>query len=53
MLGANDGAALRAGNLAITKPTEFTGEGLPDYWQAFDSLSTRPSSRRGRSADRA
>ncbi len=40
MLGANDGAALRAGENAITKATQLKGDALPDYWQAFDSLSS-------------
>jgi hypothetical protein len=39
MLGANDGAPLRAGDTAITTAARFSGEGVPEYWQAFDSLS--------------
>ncbi len=38
MLGANDGAPLRAGERAVTTATRFVGSGIPDYWQAFDSL---------------
>jgi hypothetical protein len=39
MLGANDGAPLRAGGRAITSATQLSGSELPDYWQAFDSLA--------------
>ena len=39
MLGSNDGAPLRAGDKAITTATQLTGAQIPDYWQAFDSLS--------------
>lgn len=39
MLGQNDGAPLRAGESAITSATRLTGDQIPDYWQAFDSLS--------------
>ncbi|MFB3880294.1 MAG: hypothetical protein ACE149_03475 [Armatimonadota bacterium] len=39
MLGANDGAPLRAGGRAISSATQLTGKELPDYWQAFDSLA--------------
>ncbi len=39
MLGENDGAPLRAGDKAITTATELAGPGIPDYWQAFDSLA--------------
>jgi len=39
MLGSNDGAPLRAGANAISRATQLTGSDLPDYWQAFDSLS--------------
>jgi hypothetical protein len=39
MLGSNDGAPLRAGDQAITGAVELAGQRLPDYWQAFDSLS--------------
>lgn len=42
MLGANDGAPLRAGAQAISTATELGGNEIPDYWQAFDSLS-RPA----------
>jgi len=40
MLGANDGAPLRAGEKAISTATQWRGEAAPDYWQAFDSLSS-------------
>ena len=40
MLGANDGAPLRAGDRAISTATQLTGDVIPDYWQAFDSLSS-------------
>lgn len=39
MLGANDGAPLRVGELAITTDTVFEGDAIPEFWQAFDSLS--------------
>ncbi|NIM05325.1 MAG: hypothetical protein GTO55_04375 [Armatimonadetes bacterium] len=39
MLGTNDGAPLRAGKKAISTATRLLGTDLPDYWQAFDSLS--------------
>jgi hypothetical protein len=39
MLGANDGAPLRAGRQAIAAAAELAGDEIPDYWQAFDSLS--------------
>ena len=39
MLGANDGAPLRAGERAISSATRLASEQLPDYWQAFDSLA--------------
>jgi hypothetical protein len=39
MLGANDGAPLRAGDRAISTATQLAGSELPDYWQAFDSLA--------------
>jgi len=39
MLGANDGAPLRTGDRAIDQATRLSGAELPDYWQAFDSLS--------------
>ncbi len=39
MLGSNDGAPLRAGDTAIETATQLFGEDIPDYWQAFDSLS--------------
>jgi hypothetical protein len=39
MLGSNDGAPLRAGERAISTVTRLAGQEIPDYWQAFDSLS--------------
>ena len=39
MLGSNDGAPLRAATQAIAEATQLTGAEIPDYWQAFDSLS--------------
>ncbi|HOA15868.1 MAG TPA: cellulosome anchor protein [Bacillota bacterium] len=42
MLGKNDGAPLRAGEAGVVSDTSFSGGALPDFWQAFDSL-TEPS----------
>lgn len=40
MLGANDGAPFRVGELAITTDTAFEAEEqIPEFWQAFDSLT--------------
>ncbi|NPV52890.1 MAG: cellulosome anchor protein [Firmicutes bacterium] len=39
MLGANDGAPMRVGEAAVTTDTMYEGNGVPDFWQAFDSLS--------------
>ena len=39
MLGSNDGAPLRVGSNAITTATQLAGDKIPDYWQAFDSIS--------------
>lgn len=39
MLGSNDGAPFRVEESAITTDTAFFGEQIPDFWQAFDSLS--------------
>lgn len=39
MLGQNDGAPFRVGELAIISDTRFEGEAIPEFWQAFDSLS--------------
>lgn len=39
MLGSNDGAPLRAGDRAIATATRLSGEAVPEYWQAFESLS--------------
>lgn len=39
MLGNNDSAPFRVpGTGAVTTQTEFVGEDIPAYWQAFDSL---------------
>ena len=38
MLGANDGAPLRAADQAMIGDSMLSGAGIPDYWQAFDSL---------------
>lgn len=43
MLGNNDAAPFMVpGNGAVTTELELTGDDIPDYWQAFDSL-TNPS----------
>ena len=39
MLGQNDGAPFRVGELAITSDTVFEGDQIPEFWQAFDSLA--------------
>jgi hypothetical protein len=39
MLGSNDGAPLRAGDRAIATAMQMYGADIPEYWQAFDSLS--------------
>jgi len=40
MCGSNDGAPIRAGGSdEIKHATLLSGAGIPDYWQAFDSLS--------------
>jgi len=39
MLGANDGAPFRVEQQAITTDTFFSGEAIPEFWQAFDSLA--------------
>src|SRR5690625_5051426 len=40
MLGANDGAPFRVGELAITTDTAFAAEEqIPEFWQAFESLT--------------
>ena len=39
MLGQNDGAPFRVGELAIVSDTRFEGDAIPEFWQAFDSLS--------------
>ncbi len=40
MLGANDGAPLRAGERAILSDAAFDQGDMPHFWQAFDSLSS-------------
>jgi hypothetical protein len=40
MLGDNDGAPLRVGDRAVTTATALSGAAIPDFWQAFDSLSS-------------
>lgn len=39
MLGQNDGAPFRMGEQAIVTDTVFQQSDLPDFWQAFDSLT--------------
>lgn len=39
MLGANDGAPFRIRERAVTTDTLFRRDAMPDFWQAFDSLS--------------
>ena len=40
MLGNNDDAPFRVqGTGSVTTETEFTGDDIPQYWQAFDSLT--------------
>lgn len=39
MLGANDGAPFRIGEQAILTDSSFRSGDLPDFWQAFDSLT--------------
>ena len=38
MLGSNDDAPFRVAGQDVTNETEFTGDNIPSYWQAFDSL---------------
>lgn len=39
MLAGNDDAPFRVpGTGAVTTETEYTGENIPEYWQAFDNL---------------
>ncbi len=40
MLGENDGAPFRAGENAITTDRMYTRGKLPNFWQAFDSISS-------------
>ncbi len=40
MLGNNDGAPFRIPNIGdVTTEKEFSGNDIPEYWQAFDSLT--------------
>ncbi|MDI3280975.1 MAG: cohesin domain-containing protein [Bacillota bacterium] len=39
MLGENDGAPLRFGEVAQTRDALLSGDQIPTFWQAFDSLS--------------
>lgn len=39
MLGANDGAPFRVQEQAILSDTSFEGPAVPQFWQAFDSLT--------------
>lgn len=39
MLGDNDGAPFRVGDKALTSDTALTKGQLPEFWQAFDTLS--------------
>ncbi len=39
MLGENDGNPFRIGETAIVTDTVFSREELPEFWQAFDTLS--------------
>lgn len=39
MLGENDGAPFRIGNDVVTTDTIYYQKQLPQFWQAFDSLS--------------
>ncbi|MFC0236467.1 hypothetical protein [Fictibacillus phosphorivorans] len=41
MLGNNDAAPFRIPGVgAVTTETEYTGENIPQYWQAFDNLAS-------------
>lgn len=43
MLGSNDSAPFRVPEIGdVTGETDLTGDAIPEYWQAFDSL-TNPS----------
>ncbi len=43
MLGSNDSAPFRVSGVGdVTTETEFTGDDIPQYWQAFDDL-TKPT----------
>ena len=41
MLGSNDAAPFRVPGVGdVTRETEFAGDDIPQYWQAFDSLAS-------------
>ncbi|WP_461371693.1 hypothetical protein [Candidatus Darwinibacter acetoxidans] len=40
MLGANDGAPFRVEDRALTSDTVYYSQNMPEFWQAFDSLSS-------------
>lgn len=40
MLGANDGAPFRVEDRALTTDTVYYAQNMPEFWQAFDSLSS-------------
>ena len=39
MLGANDGAPFRVNDRGLTTDSVFYAQGMPQFWQAFDSLA--------------
>jgi hypothetical protein len=39
MLGTNDGAPFRVEDRALTTDTVYYSQNMPEFWQAFDSLS--------------
>lgn len=39
MLGANDGAPFRVDDRGLTTDTVYYAQGMPEFWQAFDSLA--------------
>lgn len=39
MLGANDGAPFRVEDRALTSDSVYYAQNMPEFWQAFDSLS--------------
>ncbi len=38
LLGSNDGSPFKVGDRSITSETEFSGDAIPEYWIAYDSL---------------